>query len=195
MDWFLALLLFLAPLAYSPGPGNLVFAAIGARDGWLGSVPASVGYHLATLIVTLVTGFGFALMATKLPGVFVAIRWAGVLYVLWLALRFAQSGALTDSGAFRRMGMQDGAVLLVLNPKAWVIISLMFSQFLPVSDPAPALVVLISVVFTLNNLVAFAVWTVAGQVIGRLFADARSRGVNSGFAMALAAVALWMSLQ
>ncbi len=29
----IALVLFLAPLAYSPGPGNLFFAATGARFG------------------------------------------------------------------------------------------------------------------------------------------------------------------
>ena len=48
----LALLIFLFPLAYSPGPGNTLFAANGAVFGFRATLPASAGYHLATWAVT-----------------------------------------------------------------------------------------------------------------------------------------------
>ncbi|OED50376.1 hypothetical protein AB838_02405 [Rhodobacteraceae bacterium (ex Bugula neritina AB1)] len=54
-----ALIMFLFPLAYSPGPGNLVFAASAARFGFAATVPANAGYHLATWIVTAAIGLGF----------------------------------------------------------------------------------------------------------------------------------------
>jgi threonine/homoserine/homoserine lactone efflux protein len=38
-----ALLLFLLPLAYSPGPGNLFFAATGARFGLAATAPRATG--------------------------------------------------------------------------------------------------------------------------------------------------------
>ena len=56
----LTLLIFLFPLAYSPGPGNLFFAANGARFGFWATVPANIGYHIATWFVTLAVGGGDA---------------------------------------------------------------------------------------------------------------------------------------
>ena len=62
----------------------------------------------------------------------------------------------------------DGAVLLILNPKAYLIIALMFTQF-PCSQlrtlARPSLILWIATVFTLNNLVAFTVWTIAGDLL------------------------------
>ncbi len=43
-----ALLVFLFPLACSPGPGNMFFAANGAWFGFGATIPASLGYHIAT---------------------------------------------------------------------------------------------------------------------------------------------------
>ena len=54
-----ALIIFLFPLAFSPGPGNMFFAANGARFGFAKTLSANFGYHLATIIVTFLIGFGF----------------------------------------------------------------------------------------------------------------------------------------
>ena len=49
MDFdLIALLVFLFPLAFSPGPGNMLFAANGARFGIRATFWASMGYHIAT---------------------------------------------------------------------------------------------------------------------------------------------------
>lgn len=48
MQDVIAFLTFLFPLAYSPGPGNMVFAANGARFGIRATLRASAGHHIAT---------------------------------------------------------------------------------------------------------------------------------------------------
>ncbi|MCB5199299.1 hypothetical protein LGQ03_08600 [Loktanella sp. TSTF-M6] len=63
----IALILFLAPLAYSPGPGNMFFAANGARFGFRATVPANLGYHAATLVVTIGIGLGFDWISREAP--------------------------------------------------------------------------------------------------------------------------------
>ena len=55
----IALIIFLFPLAYSPGPGNMFFAANGARFGFAATVPSNIGYHIATWLVTVVIGLGY----------------------------------------------------------------------------------------------------------------------------------------
>lgn len=187
------LLMFLLPLAYSPGPGNLFFAANGARFGLRTTFNAIAGYHVATLSVTLLLGFGFSSALLVAPHVFSLIKIVGSLYVLWLAWKLGTAGSVGQQDATSATFM-DGVVLLLLNPKAYVIITLMFSQFLSV-DSGNVHVILISMTFTLNNLVAFTVWAMIGDRLGEVFRnESQARYLNMTFGVMLAMVGGWMLL-
>lgn len=189
-----ALVLFLFPLAYSPGPGNLFFAANGAKYGFRATIPASAGYHLATVVVTLVIGFGFMTALQTIPKALAILRIVGAIYVLWIAWDLVRSGVMKDGRSARSAGFLDGVVLLVLNPKAYVIITLMFSQFLPQVGAGPvAPVLLITTVFTFNNLVAFSLWTLVGDSLGAWFRTPKAaQRLNLSFGAMLVAAAIWM---
>lgn len=191
-----ALLLFLFPLAYSPGPGNTFFAAMGARSGVAATLPANAGYHAATLVVTGLVGAGFVAVLDPASTLFLLLKTAGSIYVFWLAWKMATSGRANAGGEDRGAGFLDGVMLLVLNPKAYVIILLMYSQFAGFAFASTAeRVAVISLVFTLNNLLAFLLWTLAGDGLGRMFRNETSaRRLNLCFASMLAGVALWMLL-
>lgn len=62
----------------------------------------------------------------------------------------------------KKTGFWDGVILLTLNPKAYVIIAAMFSQFAVMEDHL-LMITWITTVFTLNNLIAFSAWTCAGD--------------------------------
>lgn len=192
----IALVVFLLPLAYSPGPGNLFFAANGARFGFRATVPANVGYHVATWIVTAAIGLGFIAALEAYPQIFIALKVAGSLYVLWLAWKLFRAGALEEKATAKPATFKDGVILLILNPKAYVIIALMFTQFLGQSDIGLlAAVLLITTVFTLNNLIAFAAWALIGDKIAGYFRTPDSaQKLNMVFGAILAAVAVWMLL-
>lgn len=192
----IALFLFLLPLAYSPGPGNLFFAANGARFGLWATLPASLGYHVATWLVTAAIGFGALRTLDAAPGVFALLKFAGALYVFWIAVGLLRAGRQDTGEAAQPAKFRDGVMLLLLNPKAYVIIALMFTQFLGVSGPDRSMLVLgITTFFTLNNLVAFTVWTIMGAQLGAIFARAGSaRAMNVWFGLMLGAVAVWMLL-
>ncbi|WP_349538080.1 LysE family translocator [Sagittula sp. NFXS13] len=193
MSIVLPLLVFLFPLAYSPGPGNMTFAANGARFGFAATLPANLGYHIATLCVALAMGFGALSLLNAVPWLFTALKIAGALYVLWLAIGFLRAELSEDARRPRPISFADGVVLLVLNPKAYLIMALMFSQFLNGEDLTT--VVVIATVFTLNNLLAFCVWTLAGDVLLRAFrSPGAARRMNTGFGVALALTAVWMLL-
>ena len=197
LQLFVALIVFLFPLAYSPGPGNLFFAANGARFGFGSTIPASAGYHVSTWIVTAAIGFGFVAAQERFPQIFVVLKIAGGLYVLWVAWKLFRAGVLEEPDTAKPATFVDGVVLLVLNPKAYVIIALMFTQFLDQSESDRILtVVLITSVFTVNNLIAFSIWTVIGDKIAGYFRtpDSAKKKLNMVFGLVLAAVAGWMFL-
>jgi threonine/homoserine/homoserine lactone efflux protein len=188
------LVAFLFPLAFSPGPGNMFFAALGARYGLIATLPANTGYHVATAIVTALIGLGFVALLDPASDLFFYLRTAGSLYVFRLAWKMAVSGRSKAHAQVSGAGFQDGVMLLLLNPKAYVIILLMYSQFGAIGDfSLGERVLIISLVFTLNNLLAFLLWTLAGDGLGRLFrSESGARQLNLVFAAVLAGVALWM---
>jgi threonine/homoserine/homoserine lactone efflux protein len=195
----LALLVFLFPLAYSPGPGNAFFAAIGASKGLKAAIPALTGYHVATFLVTVLVGIGLGVTILSDPVVSRVLAAAGSLYVLWLAWGFiraarARAASPGEPPRERRIGFWSGAVVLLLNPKAYYIIAVMFTQFLqPPANEDLVVVLVITVVFTINNLIAFVVWTVSGRALTALFRSDRARQViDYLFAATLVLVAVWM---
>lgn len=195
-DPVIALIVFLFPFAYSPGPGNMVFAANGARFGFRATMAAHAGYHVATWIVTVAIGFGFAEVLQGLPRILTVIQWGGSAYVLYLAWRCLRSGAISAAPDAAPIGFSEGVILLVLNPKAYLIIALMFSRFLATTDTGERLaVIVLSTLFTLNNLMAFVAWTILGDRIAARFRDdGHARKLNLFFGMMLAGVAGWMLL-
>ncbi|MFN7225289.1 MAG: LysE family translocator [Paracoccaceae bacterium] len=125
------------------------------------------------------------------PILFDLLRYGGAVYALWLALGFLRSGTTKDTSEARQATALNGAILLLISPKAYLITALMFTQFLPVSkanNPAP--VIWITAVFTLNNLLAFTIWTFAGDLRMRRFRSASdARRINLAFGAMLASVA------
>ncbi|MFI0463270.1 LysE family translocator [Saccharopolyspora sp. 5N102] len=200
---FVALLMFLFPLAYSPGPGNAFFAAIGASKGLRAAVPALAGYHVATFVVTALIGLGMGVTILNHPVVAKVLSVLGSLYVLWLAFSFiraarAKASPRTESVPPKEqsIGFWAGAIVLLLNPKAYYILAVMFTQFLrPSVDDNVLTVLAITTVFTLNNLIAFIVWALGGRALTTLFRSERSRRwIDYLFAATLIAVAIWMAV-
>ncbi|GLY65814.1 LysE family translocator [Amycolatopsis taiwanensis] len=198
-----ALLLFLFPLAYSPGPGNTFFAAVGASKGLRAAVPALAGYHVATLVVTALIGLGMGATILEYPVLAKVLSAVGSLYILWLALSFIRAArangdpkACTASVREHSVGLWAGAIVLLLNPKAYYIVSVLFTQFLrPPTNDDVSTVLAITVVFTLNNLVAFIVWALGGRALTALFRSERSRRwIDYLFAATLIGVGIWMAI-
>ncbi|KQI70000.1 lysine transporter LysE [Loktanella sp. 3ANDIMAR09] len=192
----IALILFLAPLAYSPGPGNMFFAANGARFGFRATVPANLGYHAATLVVTIGIGLGFDWISREAPMFLAIIRFAGAAYVLYLAWMLARAGVMSGNDEAKPASVMDGAILLLLNPKAYLIIALMFTQFAGAADMhRTASVIWIAAVFTVNNAVAFSIYAALGDgMTARWRSPDTARFLNLSFAAILAGVAIWMLL-
>jgi threonine/homoserine/homoserine lactone efflux protein len=99
---FTALLVLGTAMSFSPGPNNTLSTALAAN----------LGFHSALRFACAVpVGWGvlLALCAAGLGGLIVAVpalRWAvnllGVGYLLWLAVKLAQSGSLGQPEAAQR---------------------------------------------------------------------------------------------
>jgi threonine/homoserine/homoserine lactone efflux protein len=135
-DLFLAFLVSALLISLVPGPDMVFVVATGFRHGPRGGAAAAVGVSGGMLIHTAAAVAGLSALIHSSAPVFEAIRWAGVVYLLWLALaalRNTGHGPIDDRApstgpdrSLLRVGRQ-GAVTNLLNPK----VVLFFLAFLP----------------------------------------------------------------
>ena len=153
LELTLHLVIFLLPLAYSPGLGNMFFAANGARFGFAATLMPNIGYHIATWIVTAGIGFGFGTLLKFIPYFFEIIRYAGAAYVFYLSWLLFRVGALDSDVDTKPASFWSGFIILILNPKAYLIIAVLSSQFLGGEHTNFYwLFLFVTTVFTINNL-------------------------------------------
>ena len=144
---------------------------------------------------TAALGAGALTALGRMPQLFETLKLAGSLYVLWMGWRLFNARSVEGAKACTTPPtLQDGAMLFLLNPKAYAIIALMFSHFL--ADPlagGTSEVLRITTLFTLNTLIAFSLWTLLGDRLLRRLRDERhAQGLNRIFGTILALVALWL---
>jgi threonine/homoserine/homoserine lactone efflux protein len=111
-----------------PGPGIVAIVARALREGLGATVPAVMGNTLGDLILMSLSVFGLAFIAHALGGLFLAVKWAGALYLIYLGYRYwtapvAEAGAAVPANR----GFVSQLALTLGNPKAIV----MFVALLP----------------------------------------------------------------
>ena len=128
----LAFLLTSLIVVVSPGTGVLYTLATALTRGWRAGTAAAFGCTLGILPAMLAAMLGLAAVLHASALAFAALKWLGVLYLLymaWQALR--ERGALSveprlDARSGRRV-IVTGFLINILNPK----LSIFFLAFLP----------------------------------------------------------------
>lgn len=125
-------------LNLTPGADMLFCLGQGMKSGPRSGIAASFGISTGSFLHSLAAGLGLAALIAAHPMAFEVIRWAGVIYLVLLAITTfrAPVGVLhaTDvavSGAFR--AYRTGIVVNLLNPKVALFILALVPQFV---DPA-----------------------------------------------------------
>lgn len=136
-------LLIFAPaaLALNLTPGNDMLFCLGQgmRSGPRAGIAASVGIATGVLLHTLAAAVGLAALLAAHPGAFEVIRWAGVAYLVVLAVQaFRGSGPLVSPDAALPRGpalraWREAVLVSLLNPKVAVFVLAFLPQFV---DPA-----------------------------------------------------------
>ena len=81
----------------TPGPGVAALVARVLGQGLKGVAPFIAGYFVGDMIWLILAATGLAVIAKTFAGVFVAIKFAGVAYLLYLAWRMATAPAVVDA--------------------------------------------------------------------------------------------------
>jgi len=164
----------------TPGPNNVLLWASGATFGFRRTARHVVGTAIGIAAMALVAAAGLAALITAVPQVGVAMKVAGSVYLLWLALQIARGGGLTGTVVARPLGLVEAAGFQLINPKAWIFALGAMTTFRPTDLPIEAGSALVAATMFVVILPTASLWALGGNALSRL-----ANGPRAGRAMSL----------
>lgn len=163
-------------IAVIPGPGIFYVAARTLSEGRGSGFASAAGTALGGLVHVFAGSLGISAIILASAELFIAVKFVGALYLVWLGIKTYQSAgralsleseAVGDKRAFR-----DGVLVEALNPKTAAFFLAFIPQFLdPGSNPTLQFIMLGAISVILNTLADVVVVLMASatrtQLIGR----------------------------
>jgi len=175
----LTLLAFLpAALALNLTPGaDMMFTlGQGLRGGWRAGQAANLGIAAGGMVHVTLAALGLAAVLKTHPAAFEAIRWAGVGYLLWLAVRSLRAGPAVPAAVTRAPTgrvFREALMVNLLNPKVIFFILSFLPQFVDPARPVLPQFLVLGLVFCAGGLVVNGlVGGFAGSIGSRLAGSA-----------------------
>ncbi|HSM42728.1 MAG TPA: LysE family translocator [Afifellaceae bacterium] len=164
--------------ATPPGPSQVLMISNSLRHGWRRSVATIMGDLSANSLQMAAAAFGLAVLISQSAAIIHVIKWAGVLYLLYIGYRTFTAPApdLSRSAgpavSRRRLYLQ-GFVTSATNPKAVLFFAALFPQFIDITLPIwPQLIVLGATYLTVDGIL-LVVW---GGGAERVLSGLRRKG-------------------
>ena len=203
MSAFLAYLAVSFVVIATPGPDTAVTIRNALLGGRPGGVFTALGIAIGQTIWAFATSLGVVALLTASAPLFLAVKYAGAAWLLWLGIQalreavrpdslgpstgFSAASRSTRSGAFRQ-----GLISDLGNPKMAIFFASLLPQFVAPGEASVARFMLLGVVFaamTFAWLVFYAV------VLARLGERLRRPAVRRAFAAATGALLIGLGVR
>lgn len=177
-------------LIITPGPGVLSLAGVGAAYGRTAGLRYFTGLLIGHNLVATATATGLAAIVATDPRVRLVLFIASTCYLLYLAAKIALAGRkLSFIEATRPPGIRGGITLQIINPKAYVVNTTIFSGFPFWPDSLSVEITLKFLIFNAIWIPLHLLWLWAGITLRRLnLPEGQQRAINVGMSLAMLAV-------
>ncbi|WP_076861365.1 LysE family translocator [Bradyrhizobium mercantei] len=192
-----AFVLTVTLIELTPGPNMGYLAVLAASAGRRAGLAATAGVALGLLGVGIASSLGLAAIVTASNPLYEAIRWAGALYLLWLAWQGWRAApqeitkpveATANTEFFLR-----GLMTNLLNPKAGVFYLSIFPTF--IDEKRPLLLqtaILLTVYVAIATAIHTAVVISANAIRPGIEKQANTMLIRRTMSVLLAVVAIWL---
>jgi len=180
VEGLVALVAFAFVNCVTPGPNNVMLWASGAAFGMRRTMSHIIGTAVGIGLMALSVAAGLGALATAVPQIAFAMKVAGSVYLLYLALQIAGMRGLMATEIARPLGLAAAAAFQVINPKAWIFALGAMTTFRPAGMPVVGGSLLVAVTMAAVVLPTAALWAAAGGAINRLMAGEGRRRLVAG---------------
>lgn len=160
-----ALTLFAFTTSITPGPNNMMLFASGVNFGFRRTIPHMLGIGAGFFSLLIGVGLGLGALLATAPLLFLALKIAGGVYLLWIAYKIGTSRSLGEGKAGARpMTFLGAAAFQWVNPKAWVMAVTAMAAYTQ-ADRYLASVALVGLVFAVVNVPSVSTWAGFGSAL------------------------------
>jgi threonine/homoserine/homoserine lactone efflux protein len=190
-ELFWALLLFVLVTTFTPGPNNAMLMTTGLNFGFRRGMPHVWGVVLGFTFMVLAVGIGLGAIFQAYPWIYSVFKYAGAVYLLYLAWQIATSGDVEEGETRGRpISFLEAAAFQWLNPKGWAMAVGATSAYAAVTA-FPMNMILIASLCGLLGILSSVAWVWFGMGLKHLVTSPRAiRVVNVTMAVLLVA-SLW----
>ena len=185
-----------------PGTGVVYTITTGLTLKWQASLAAAIGCTLGIVPHILASILGLSALLNMSAQVFSILRWAGALYLLYLAWNMWREAGTLDiekkstETSFKNIILKAIAINL-LNPKLTIFFFAFLPLFVSKDSSSPTLeMVLLSAVFMGITLIVFALYGILASSISAYLVNSSKvvKRLQQGFAVILAGFAVQLGL-
>jgi threonine/homoserine/homoserine lactone efflux protein len=178
----------------TPGPNMTWLAVLGATRGRIAAFAAVAGICIGLAFAGLVAGLGLSIILTTFPAVLTALRWAGTLYLFYLAYEAWQNSEISELDADQPASVYfvQGLVSNALNPKAYLFYAAILPQFFnPANEPMHEVIILTAIYVAVATFIHSLIALMSGSLAGWLARSSHTKTLRRILALAIAAAAIW----
>ncbi|MDA3145961.1 LysE family translocator [Leucobacter sp. UCMA 4100] len=186
VETLLALAVYAFVTSITPGPNNLMLLSSGMTHGIARTLPHLAGITIGFGVMVWAVGVGLAGVFIAFPPAYSIVKILGAVYLVWLAVKIARSGAPAEGRAGAKpLSFLGAAAFQWVNPKTWVMAVGAIANFAP-GEPSIARITLIALVYAAVNAPCVSVWAMFGALLRRWFSSPRAlRAINVGMSILL----------
>ena len=198
--WF-AYMLACWVISISPGAGAIASMSSGLNYGFKRGYWNAIGLQLALVVQIGIVAAGAGVLLATSPWAFLAIKWFGVCYLLYLAylqwkapVQTIEIAVDAKQKSIPKMIMY-GFLVNMSNPKAIVFLLAVLPQFLDLSQPQWPQYLIMGITMITIDLIVMAGYTgLAAKVLKLLKSPKQQKYLNRTFAVLFAGAASLLSL-
>ncbi|KPF87587.1 hypothetical protein IP83_07190 [Novosphingobium sp. AAP93] len=174
----------------TPGPNMAWLAGLAATEGKRSGLSAVAGIALGLLANGALAALGLATLLTAMPALLHTLRIAGAAMMVWLAIEAWRGAEKAPPPTATRRAFATGALLNLLNPKAYLFFVVVAPEFLGGRTLGLSEALTLAVVSTAIATAIHLAIVLAGSHAQAWLADpARTKWVRRGFAVVMLGVA------
>jgi threonine/homoserine/homoserine lactone efflux protein len=120
----IAFVLFATVMFFTPGPNNIMLLSSGLTYGFRPTIPHIAGITFGFAFMVGAVGLGLGTIFITFPVLQTILKYAGVVYLIYLAATIALSGPVSADQDNRRgpMTFWGAAMFQWINAKGWVMV-------------------------------------------------------------------------
>lgn len=189
METLLPYILYCIAMSGTPGPNNIMVMASGVNYGYWRTLPHILGVNIGFSVMLFVMALGLGTVFLAEPRLQLAMKVAGILYMLWLAWKIATASGVGENGAQGRpMTFLEGAAFQWVNVKAWFMVMGAIAVYAPQDFSPWQKALYLGTVMLIAGAAPTHIWTLFGVGIRRFLENPRAlRAFNITMALLLVA--------